>query len=218
MIFSILFQVATACYALFLSNTAHNDLHPNNIMIKKIRNTVNAYNIDGMLYKQRTNIMPLLFDWDRSYVKGFANPALTPALHYANQTNELIEQRDFVKLCCFVYQFLGENERELLLNLLCKNDQGIQMLKQRYIDANCSLIKITDEEEEEINYNQPAIASEEFENIRSLPDIIQRLNMFNVNFTNLEPDNLYICSPGVFNNGFVDEKNVLKIARAMNLE
>jgi hypothetical protein len=222
-IMKLLFQVATACYALFLSKTAHNDLHPNNIMIKKIPSRVNTYNIDGNVYKQKTELMALLFDWDRSYVEGFNNPALTPGLEYANQTNNLIQQRDFVKVCCYVYKFLGENERDLLLNILSSNDEGKKMLRERYIETGCSLIRVTPEEEEmnEINLNQPAISEEEFENIRSLPEIIQRLNISNYEYNDdamNNTDNLYICSPGVFNNGFVDEKYVLKIARAMDLE
>lgn len=220
-VMKLLFQVATACYALFLSRTAHNDLHPNNIMIKKIPTRINMYNIDGNVYKQETDIMALLFDWDRSYVEGFDNPALTPELRYANQTNDLIQQRDFIKLCCHVYKYLEENIRDLLLNILAVNDKGKQMLKERFIEANCTLIRVKpeDEEEKKYDYNQPSISQAEFENIRTLPDIIQRLNnAVNYEYQNMTSDNLYICSPGVFNNGFVDEKSLLKIARVMDLE
>jgi hypothetical protein len=80
-------------------------------------------------------------------------------------------------------------------------------------------VKPEDEEEKKYDYNQPAITEAEFENIRTLPDIIQRLNStVNYEYQNMTSDNLYICSPGVFNNGFVDEKSLLKIARVMDLE
>ncbi len=105
---SILFQACTACYSMFINNIAHNDLHSGNVLVRKIPYTLITYNVPatGKTYFVFAHFFAKIFDWDRSFCSDVArNPALNSATMFkANQTNDLIEQRDFMKLMCYVYK------------------------------------------------------------------------------------------------------------------
>jgi hypothetical protein len=64
----ILFQLAVACYALFLSRTAHNDLHSGNVMLVK-NDALITYIIDGDTYTINPPYVVKVFDFDHSYVE-----------------------------------------------------------------------------------------------------------------------------------------------------
>ena len=105
---SVLFQACTACYSLYLNGIAHNDLHSGNVLVRKIPYTLITYNVEetGKTYFVFAQFFAKLFDWDRSFSnKVGRNPSLnSPVMFKANQTNDLVQQRDFMKLLCYFYK------------------------------------------------------------------------------------------------------------------
>lgn len=104
-LYNILFQIAQACYAMYLSKTAHNDLHSKNIWIipqasKNIKYIINDN--EFILTDVKHNVK--IYDFDRAYaVKLHANPIITRAkCAQHGECNEIVEGKDFAKLLCFV--------------------------------------------------------------------------------------------------------------------
>lgn len=122
-IFNMLFQCATACYSLFINGISHNDLHTGNVLVKKTEPTVYKYNLpNGEKYEVKSNFCSLLFDWDRAYANMLGeNKFLDGSLSLYNQTNNVIEQRDFVKLLCYFYKILKNlDTKKFLIDCICK--------------------------------------------------------------------------------------------------
>ncbi len=135
-IMNALFQCATACYALYINGIAHNDLHVGNVLLQKTEQTAYKYvlpNEGDKEYVITSKYCALLYDWDRSYsIHIGKNHLLDSDMTIAsNQTNHLIEQRDFVKLLCYLYktlyvstgllEFVPNNHfRDGLMNCICK--------------------------------------------------------------------------------------------------
>lgn len=120
---SVLFQASTACYSLFLNGITHNDLHSGNVLVRKIPYTLITYNVQetGKTYFVFAHFFAKLFDWDRSFSnKVGRNPSLnSPAMFKANQTNDLIQQRDFIKLLCYFYKsfYISDGKTTHLTNI-----------------------------------------------------------------------------------------------------
>jgi hypothetical protein len=130
-----LFQCATACYALYINGVAHNDLHADNVMMQKTEPTVFRYIFAdvrpdiALEYRVVSRYCALIYDWDRAfYVYKGNNPLLEEEyLALANQSNELIEQRDFLKIFCYFYKTLKVDNKiinqyftDKLLSCICK--------------------------------------------------------------------------------------------------
>ena len=142
-IMNALFQCATACYALYVNGIAHNDLHVGNVLLQKTEQTAYKYVLPhegNKEYVIASKYCALLYDWDRSFsVDKGNNPLLeSPAIMAANQTNDLIQQRDFVKVLCYLYKTLyvptglfdyvpNKHFRDGLMNSICKpKPAGVQ--------------------------------------------------------------------------------------------
>lgn len=104
----IYFQLAVTNYAMYLNNFVHNDLHDGNVWIKRI----NPKNIKYTLQKvtgtpsytlTNCNNFSLVYDYDRAFKKPIDNPLLSnsPNIPDYNQSNDMIQQRDFVKILCY---------------------------------------------------------------------------------------------------------------------
>jgi hypothetical protein len=107
-ILEIYFQLAVTTYAMYLNNFVHNDLHSGNVWVKRTKPVDIKYTLDGVAgtpsYTLKScNNFSMLYDYDRAYKFHMKNPLLEndPRLPNYNQTNELIEQRDFVKILCY---------------------------------------------------------------------------------------------------------------------
>lgn len=148
-ILEIYFQLAVTTYAMGLNNFVHNDLHDGNVWIKRT-NPINIKytlkNVSGSPSYTLTscNNFSMLYDYDRAYKNKFDNPLLanSPNLSDYNQSNELIQQRDFVKVLCYMihnllpkitrgtvkrYKLSAEDNIKIqlyndLLNCICKNN------------------------------------------------------------------------------------------------
>lgn len=145
---SVLFQACTACYSLYINGIAHNDLHSGNVLVRKIPYTLLKYNVieTGKTYFVFSHFFAKIFDWDRSFSinVGKNNILNSPVLFKANQTNDLIEQRDFIKLLCYLYKsFYVQNGSKVqltnifitkkLLNAVIKlKPSGVEFNPQKY--------------------------------------------------------------------------------------
>jgi len=75
----ILFQVCVGLYALELSKTVHNDLHPNNIVIEELDRPeeiiqfIEDENSTPTAYKFTTKYRTVIFDFDRAYAMQLGN-------------------------------------------------------------------------------------------------------------------------------------------------
>lgn len=127
----IYFQLAVTTYAMYLNGFVHNDLHDGNIWIKRINSTNIKYTLrdvsESPFYTLKScNNFSMLYDYDRSYIINKDNPLLASSIYLEeyNQTNELIQQRDFVKILCY-----------LLKNLLPKLSSGGTTIKKNKLES-----------------------------------------------------------------------------------
>lgn len=134
---SLIFQILIACYAMFLSGVAHNDLHIGNVFVNETDKQI-CYFIEGQKYVFRARFMPKLYDFDRSYVQGYNNTLLVD--NNTSQNNALLNPKDFAKILCYIrrlnindsintYIQLSVNsdnirERERLFNDFYNDDDG----------------------------------------------------------------------------------------------
>ena len=145
----IYFQLAVTTYAMSLNNFVHNDLHDGNVWIKRINPVNIKYTLKNVAGSpsytlKNCNNFSMLYDYDRAYKNTLDNPLLANSMNLPdyNQTNELIEQRDFVKILCYMihnllptivrgtvkkYKLVPEDNIKMklyyeLLNCICKNN------------------------------------------------------------------------------------------------
>ena len=144
---SVLFQIFTACYAMSLSKTVHNDLHPGNIFIEELKNPeVVEYCINNKKYKIKIKYKAYIYDFDRSYSERFGdNYMLSDLCDITSQCNIYIENKDILKIVCYlVFKFRKKKKQNLLLdiiNLLVpyddkdKAEYNIKLLLNEYQDG-----------------------------------------------------------------------------------
>ena len=128
-IFIILFQIAYACYSLFLSKVTHNDLHIGNIFIHTHPTKTVMYVVNGNVYKFDTNNTIYIYDFDRSYSERLGeNKLLLDNCKYGSQCNYIISagNKDFIKSLCYIQKqlkgkFETQDLREDILELVGSN-------------------------------------------------------------------------------------------------
>jgi hypothetical protein len=134
-----LFQCAYACYALYLSGTAHNDLHNGNVWVTRRPERKNVkYTVDGVEYKfQGIGVCARLYDFDHSYTKSIGKNLLIEGelCAQSSQCNYVTSAKDFIKLICYVYRALGE---DWLVELFCSG-ADIAFWKGIYGQPECFL-------------------------------------------------------------------------------
>lgn len=120
----ILFQLCQACYALYLEDACHNDLHSGNVWITT-RNDIKKnilYIVGDITYIfPQVTIMSRIFDFDRAYAKKLGPNHLLAEKTCANNghCNKVLEPKDFVKLLCYVVsQVKSPLRKHTLRNLL----------------------------------------------------------------------------------------------------
>lgn len=207
---NILFQIATACYALFLSGTSHNDLHAGNILIKKIPERVNLYYIEGKMYKLKTTYTALIFDYDRSYNTGFTNEILNTLSPSFNQTNDLIEQRDFVKIACYALKNFNIAERNYMISILTNDIVTRTLLNDRYNDPSCFLRGRPYTDNPATDFIKPA----QYRKINNLPIIIEKIGSHMSKYSD-PVTHVYITDSRCFKNHQIDNNSILKIAQTI---
>ena len=131
---NIIFQISYACYVMSLSKLVHNDLHSDNIFIKDLGvNTLFIYNINSVKIKIITRYQPLIYDFDRGYCERFGeNTLLDNTCNISSQCNIFVENKDIVKILCYVYKQSTYPITNNIIDLVGKNDTYKKNLKNTY--------------------------------------------------------------------------------------
>jgi len=136
-IWAVVFQIAIACYAIFLSHAIHNDLHSGNIYIKESHGKPVMYEIDGKIYTFAPKYVPYLYDFDRGYIewqgKNLINVGVTCVK--SAQCNELVSNKDFIKSCCYLVDTIPSAVPQLT-EILGSKDGAFDKIKK---DKKCWL-------------------------------------------------------------------------------
>jgi hypothetical protein len=105
-ILEIYFQLSLTTYAMYLNNFVHNDLHTGNVWVKRTDSTNIKYTLRHVQGNPSYTLTScknfvMLYDYDRAYRNTIPNVLLNDVEEY-NQTNDIIQQRDFVKILCYL--------------------------------------------------------------------------------------------------------------------
>ena len=135
------FQVLIACYSMYLSGVAHNDLHTGNVFLK-IYDTpiIFHYVINGNLYIINTICKPLIYDFDRAYVSNYNNELLVD--NTASQNNIVLNPKDFIKVLCYIRRInINPDINNYLANVINNRDEVVRLaiLDNFYTEPQCFL-------------------------------------------------------------------------------
>lgn len=115
----LLFQVAQACYSLYLTRSAHNDLHLGNIWVQQFDSPKNLrYIIDGKTYDlEGCKYEIKLYDFDLAYSEQLGSNLSLARPGFEFIRNKVVSGKDFVKVVCGLFRDLNKNP-ELYANRL----------------------------------------------------------------------------------------------------
>ena len=130
----MLFQIMAGCYALSLSKAIDNDLHAGNVMIKKYEGPPRIYDIEGFVFELKSGYEALIFDFDNAYAERLGNNPLLDGkrCEVSSHCNNLVPNKDMVKILCYFYQKFNNNQDKAtneLLSVLLKT-RGRQKTKE----------------------------------------------------------------------------------------
>jgi hypothetical protein len=204
---NILFQIFAACYTMSLTKMVHNDLHSGNIMVRNlIKPKTLFYIINNKKYVLKVKYFVYIYDFDRAYAKRLGDNENLEMYDVFSQNNELINNKDVLKLLCSVYKYTNNisylryltNDETHLNNLvkLFVNDRRCNFQLQKYVPVKSSFFK---------NYNSMETIIE---------NISQNLSNIVVESFDEIKNNIYICNSNFFdNNGNIIEEKVFKSRR-----
>jgi hypothetical protein len=202
-IYNILFQIFAGCYTMYLSKMVHNDLHSGNIMIRKLNKPkMLVYFINKRKYVLKVRYFVHIYDFDRAYVKRLGNNELLSIYDEFSQDNEVIENKDMMKILCSVYKY---TENKSYLYNLSNDENKLNYLMKIYED-NCNF---------QISKKNP-VKSSFFKNYNSAETILYNLgkNLSNIKIENFDDikNNIYVCDKELFDdNGNIIKEKVLKL-------
>lgn len=103
-IWEILLQLAIACYALFLSKTAHNDLHHGNVMLVE-NDSIITYKVEQQVYTIKPKYMAKVFDFDHAYSlrHGDNGMLIDVQCNKDGGCNEIVQGRDVTRIFWYFY-------------------------------------------------------------------------------------------------------------------
>ena len=119
-ILQVLFQLSVVCYAISLCNMTHNDLHSDNVFIKKLDSLQTfIYYINDQKYEIKTFFKVYIFDFNYSYVEKFGvNEGVNDYLcENFSVCNEFIQNKDILKILCAIFKFYPESLKYTTSNL-----------------------------------------------------------------------------------------------------
>jgi len=126
----ILLQLAIACYALFLSKTAHNDLHAGNIILVKNDSSI-TFKVEDDVYTINPQFTPKIFDFDQAFTERYKqNPSLQIVFNQEGKRisdncglfgkcNEVVQGRDICTIFNAVYMRYQKPE---IISVLSEHD------------------------------------------------------------------------------------------------
>ena len=143
-----------------------------------------------------------VYDFDRAFVKRLGNNKSLDMYNIYSQDNEVIENKDMMKILCSVYKYT--RNKSYLLNL-SNNEKDIERLINIY-DEGCNF---------QVEKNV-AVKKSFFKNYNSADDILYNVaeNLSNIKIENFEDvkNNIYVCDKEFFDNdGNIIKENILKL-------
>ena len=126
--FPIIFQIAAGCYAMSLSKMLHNDLHAGNIFLEQLKTPIiQIYIINNKKYVIQSEYKVYIYDFDRSYCERFGDNLLLKDLcDTSSQCNEYIENKDFIKIMCYLFMYFQHPFRGHIIDILAKDPSKFQ--------------------------------------------------------------------------------------------
>jgi hypothetical protein len=211
LVWSVVFQIALACYALSLAKVTHNDLHDGNVWVETIPEQNYVFLVESTYYRLKTTIRAKLFDFDRAYSFAHGNNPINDAEMCGeySQCNTNIEQLDIVKLLCYMYETYKD---DTILDVFAPPPQKTYW-KNVFNNANCFLQVVQGQ-------RLLAVPQDEYRKLFAMPVIINNLAQKStqhvlsnpVNFLNdVTPENFYVLDSTAFDN--VGNVNSAKISR-----
>jgi hypothetical protein len=221
-LFTILFQVAISCYAMYKMGINHNDLHANNVFVEQLAEpSIFGYKVDGTRYYIHASYIPTIYDFDRAYCPYIGdNPLFQNDPEYCekySQCNNLVENRDFLKLICGLYLHYFDNEwKDVFLDILAKDEYGKQLLYNSFNKyKNCYL------QTEYVENIIQSIDLEDYKHFNDMPRIIDilyslisPLDFYEASGELSGKENLYIVEDGCFTTSF--GKRIINSAYVQN--
>ena len=135
-VLQVLFQICVVCYIMSLSKMSHNDLHGDNIFVKKMKEMETfVYYINGNRYEIKTFFKVYIFDFNFSYVEKLGkNEGINDHLcDNFNVCNQFVENKDILKVLCAVYKFYPE-----CIKYCTQNKEYLDKIKELYVnDREC---------------------------------------------------------------------------------
>jgi hypothetical protein len=209
---NILFQILQGCYTMFLSGIVHNDLHGNNIFVKKIEPTKMTYKINDQDYIITTSNLVLIYDFDHAYIKNYDNPYLADdGLKEYNQVNEYRQGKDFIKIVSHILstKILSFNDIKdiVLIKDIEKNKESFEVWKKRIEDKDLQYKNENDDKD--------YIEDEEWTYINTYPVMIDRLykKIVEIKESNRLKDDYKVELKFNLNEDMFDENNNLNIPK-----
>ena len=203
---NIVFQICIACYAMSLSLMVHNDLHAGNIFIKDLGIPTNLlFYIDDKPVIIKTKYVPLIYDFDRSYVErgeSGENKSLNGFLcSKFSQCNIFVPNKDIIKIFCYMYLYV-RNERNNIIALFLKPGSTEEIIETFNLQnkegrKNCFLQYI-----DTFTKREKSIPVEWYSKFYSCSIIIDNIIRIHLttypSSTTVLPENVYHCNKRYF--------------------
>jgi hypothetical protein len=159
---NILLQVAIGCYALVLSRTVHNDLHPNNIILVDT-NEIITYKVNDKHYTINVTHKVKIFDFDRAYAERQGKQPWCDA--GTIMRDGVAQGLDITDIISFVYKIYSD---DVVLDLIRRNN-NVYQFRDVFINTDLG----GGSQHPESLLLKPIEWFDQ--NIRELPDIIDRI-------------------------------------------
>ena len=194
---NILFQVCYGCYCMSLSKMVHNDLHAGNVFIEKLEKPVKRmYIINGNTVVVESRYTALIYDFDRAYVERLGRNSINEGEYctVGSQCNEYVENKDIIKILCYVYDKVPNELKKVLLELI-SDKPTMNELGDLYNFPRCFL--------QEINRAGNVVAKDIlfYSKINSTNKILSNivLEMRSVSYDKSKSYPVYSCNSNYFN-------------------
>ena len=203
-LWNILFQVASACYVMSLSQIVHNDLHTGNIFVHDLGTETNfRFHINEMSTVIKTRYQIMIYDFDRVYASKLGNNPIN--INYCqnySQCNFLIPNKDIIKLLCYVHKNVSTKMKENILNILSSDELFKNRIHNTYVlrsekdgFKNCFLQYV-----DRIGNIQKSIPNEWYSNFYDNFQIIQKIqeHLPNLSSELVSDENIYRYASNIF--------------------
>jgi hypothetical protein len=192
----IVYQIATAVYAMTLSKTTHNDLHSNNVLIQTLSKPKTVtYRYLGRVVTFRTRFIPLIYDFDRASVQSLGDN-ITLETDFGIPTT-FSATSDMTQIICEIHSYLNFLDQRWL-----KTQLGIKKINKELRKHSCHpRQQLTREpvQTEKLQY-EPRITAEFI--LKRISGIVnnKKLNI-------AARENTYICSKSMFSSTGLLKRN-----------